>query len=399
MDYCGTIPTYTYTYSGFLNGDNASALSTKPTVSTTATATSNAGTYTITPTGALATNYDIAYVAGTLTIKQRPLKVRANSTSRLYGENNPEFTINFEGFVNNETKAVLDEQPIASTTATLLSNAGSYDIRVSGGRSINYLLTYQSGQLTILPRPLTASVGNYERPYGQENPQFIINYEGFVGNDFESSLTTAPVTRTSATKTSNVGTYTIEVTGGYSPNYTLSYCPGTLTIVKAEQDIEWDQDLNDLKVGSQVELLAKASSGLPITYTIDDNAKVEIYNAGSRTFMECKVAGTFTIKAVQEGNDNYYSTQRITKRVTIIDDPSLGINDSDNMKENRIRILATSYGIRVSDADYGDYIHIYNANGILLKSTQITESQMDIKLNKNQVYIVRAGNKTVKISL
>lgn len=334
MDYCGTIPTYSFTYSGFVNNDTEDALSTKPSIATEATATSNAGTYTITPEGAQANNYDFSYTAGALTVKKRPLTVKANSVNRLYGENNPDFTVEYEGFVNDETKAVLEVEPTVSTTATIQSNAGSYDIRVSGGQAQNYSLSYQNGQLSITPRPLKAFVDNYERAYGENNPTFEILYEGLAGNDTGYSLYTQPIARCSATRTSNVGTYTIEVTGGYSPNYTLTYGSGQLTIVKAEQTFTWNQDLTNLKVGDQVELLANASSNLPISFTMDSNDYAEIYKAGSRTYMECKKAGSFHIKAVQDGNDNYYSTARINKDVTIVGEeeynPTLFIKQSDN---------------------------------------------------------------------
>lgn len=334
MDYCGTMPSYSFTYSGFVNDDTEDALTTKPSIATEATATSNAGTYTITPEGAQANNYDFTYTAGTLTIKQRPLTVKANSASRLYGEENPTFTVEYSGFVNNETKAVLDVEPTVSTTATIQSKAGTYDIRVSGGRTVNYALTYQNGLLTITPRPLKAYVGDYERAYGENNPTFEILYEGLAGNDTGYSLSTQPMARTSATRTSNVGTYDIKVTGGYSPNYTLSYGSGQLTIVKAEQTFTWNQDLTNLKVGDQVELQAYASSNLPITFTMDSNDFAEIYKAGSKTYMECKAPGSFHIKAVQNGNDNYYSTARINKDVTIVgedeNNPTLFIKQSDN---------------------------------------------------------------------
>ena len=45
MTYGGTMPTLTASYSGFVNGDSSSSLSTAPTVSSATTATANAGTY------------------------------------------------------------------------------------------------------------------------------------------------------------------------------------------------------------------------------------------------------------------------------------------------------------------------------------------------------------------
>ena len=472
MDYGGPMPTYSYTYSGFMNGDDERAIATKPSIATEATVKSDAGTYTITPEGAQAKNYDFSYTAGTLTINKRILNVKANSASRMYGEENPTFTIEYDGFVNNETKDVLEVEPIASTTATVQSKTGTYDIVVSGGRSANYAMTYQNGQLTITPRPLKAFVGNYERPYGEDNPRFELQYDGFAGNDTESSFTNLPIARTSATRTSNVGTYEIQVTGGYSPNYTLSYGKGTLTITKAEQNFTWEQDLTSLKVGDQVELQAYTSSKLPISFTTDADDYAEIYKAGTKTYMECKKAGSFHIKAVQEGNDNYYPTQRINKNVTIIDDednkPTLNIKQAENgmistkgsqggtytftilaesgwkihsvtfnetdvtgdlnsdntyttpkitenstltiiyeqdgstvdaVKSSKVNIHATNRGICVNGVEVDDTIQVFTLDGMLQQSVRATESQVEIPLQKDQVYVVKAGGKTVKLRL
>lgn len=472
MDYGGPMPTYSYTYSGFVNGDDESAIATKPSIATEATVKSDAGTYAINPEGAQAKNYDFSYTAGTLTINKRILNVKANSASRMYGEENPTFTIEYDGFVNNETKDVLEVEPIVSTTATVQSKTGTYDIVVSGGRSANYAMTYQNGQLTITPRPLKAFVGNYERPYGEDNPKFELQYEGLAGNDTESSLASLPIARTSATRTSNVGTYEIQVTGGYSPNYTLSYGKGTLTITKAEQNFTWDQDLTSLKVGDQVELQAYTSSKLPISFTTDADDYAEIYKAGTKTYMECKKAGSFHIKAVQEGNDNYYPTQRINKNVTIIDDednkPTLNIKQAENgmistkvskggtytftilaesgwkihsvtfnetdvtgdlnsdntyttpkitenstlmiiyeqdgstvdaVKSSKVNIHATNRGICVNGVEVDDTIQVFTLDGMLQQSVRATESQVEIPLQKDQVYVVKAGGKTVKLRL
>ena len=60
------IPTLTASYSGFVNGDDASSLTTAPTLSTTADATRHvAGSpYVITASGAVDPDYTISYVNG-----------------------------------------------------------------------------------------------------------------------------------------------------------------------------------------------------------------------------------------------------------------------------------------------------------------------------------------------
>jgi gliding motility-associated-like protein len=61
-------PAFTVTYSGFSTGDDATSISTAPSVTTTATASSAAGTYPITPSGGTSTNYTFTYTSGTLTV-------------------------------------------------------------------------------------------------------------------------------------------------------------------------------------------------------------------------------------------------------------------------------------------------------------------------------------------
>ena len=65
-------PTLTATYVGFVNGENTNALTTPPTLSTTAIDSSPAGTYSITASDAVATNYTISYTDGTLTVAEVP---------------------------------------------------------------------------------------------------------------------------------------------------------------------------------------------------------------------------------------------------------------------------------------------------------------------------------------
>ena len=63
-DLRGTVPTITPSYSGFVNGDNASSLSSQPTCSTTATASLPVGNYASSCSGAADSNYTITYVSG-----------------------------------------------------------------------------------------------------------------------------------------------------------------------------------------------------------------------------------------------------------------------------------------------------------------------------------------------
>ncbi|MEP0369274.1 MAG: LamG-like jellyroll fold domain-containing protein [Cyclobacteriaceae bacterium] len=66
--YGESIPTLTLQYAGLVNGDSETSLITVPAISTTATASSDAGVYPITVSGGSADNYTFNYVGAELTI-------------------------------------------------------------------------------------------------------------------------------------------------------------------------------------------------------------------------------------------------------------------------------------------------------------------------------------------
>ena len=160
-------PTLTLSYSGFANGEDEAVLTSLPTLSCEATPQSPAGSYDITVSGGEGSNYTLEYTPGTLIVEKAPLTVTADDQTRSYGEENPTLTFTYSGFVNGEDESVLTMQPSASCEATSTSQAGRYDIIVSGGEDENYRFVYVKGALTV-----TASSGELtftaigEKTYG-----------------------------------------------------------------------------------------------------------------------------------------------------------------------------------------------------------------------------------------
>ncbi|MCB0494672.1 MAG: hypothetical protein KDC79_00925, partial [Cyclobacteriaceae bacterium] len=91
-------PVFTVAYAGFVNGETASVLTTAPTASSTAVATTPVGTVPITASGGVDENYSFTYVPGTLTISKAVLTVTAEDKARIYGDANPAFTVAYAGF-------------------------------------------------------------------------------------------------------------------------------------------------------------------------------------------------------------------------------------------------------------------------------------------------------------
>jgi MBG domain (YGX type) len=77
------LPVFTASYAGFVNGDTSASLTKPPTLSTTASVGSPAGTYPITASGASSPNYTISYLAGTLTVALPPATVESVSIQKI----------------------------------------------------------------------------------------------------------------------------------------------------------------------------------------------------------------------------------------------------------------------------------------------------------------------------
>jgi filamentous hemagglutinin family protein len=225
--YGASNPAFTANYDGLVNGDTSSVVS-GLVLGSSATASTDVGTYAITASGASAANYTISYVDGSLTINPASLVISANNASRTYGTANPAFTASYDGLVNGDTASVVSGLVLASS-ATASSGVGTYTITASGASAANYSISYVDGSLTINPASLVISANNASRTYGAANPVFTASYQGLVNGD-TASVVSGLVLGSSATASTGVGTYAITASGALAANYSISYATGTLTI-------------------------------------------------------------------------------------------------------------------------------------------------------------------------
>ncbi|MBB1499083.1 MBG domain-containing protein [Paracoccus sp. MC1862] len=211
----------------------------------------NAGTYVIGAAGSVTSpggvTYSIVSSDARLTIRRAALTVTARDQTKLYGRelrfSNDDVTP--RGLRYADT---LSSVRLASDGAPARARvAGSpYDITASdaviagqgGDVTTNYNITYETGALTITPRPITLlgiAVGarDSESVYG-ETPVLdwrLISGTLVQGDEITSVRLTSPGT---AFK-SRVGTYRIDasdarMSDGAETNYRITYTPGALTI-------------------------------------------------------------------------------------------------------------------------------------------------------------------------
>ena len=220
---------------GFKGSDTlASATGGTLTWGTAANTTSNVGNYAVNGSGLTATNYDFVQNtsnATALTVNKATLTVVANAVSKSYGTDDPTLTYGVSGLVNGDlTGGVLSGN--LSRVAGETVAGGPYAINQGTlSANANYMIDYTGANLTILPRALTVIANGATKRVGMDNPAFSATYSGLAAGDTSTALTGALNYNTAATKSSSAGTYAITLTGTLtSPNYTVNYVDGVLTI-------------------------------------------------------------------------------------------------------------------------------------------------------------------------
>ena len=146
-----SLPTFSFNYMGFVNGEDESVLDAEPSsATTTATVDSDAGSYTIQVSqDGMDDNYDFTYVDGELIINKATLTATADDKVISEDEPLPVLTFTYAGFVNNEDASVIDTEPTTSITISDSSTPGLYEITITGGDDNNYTFNLVNGQLTI----------------------------------------------------------------------------------------------------------------------------------------------------------------------------------------------------------------------------------------------------------
>ena len=266
------------------------------------------GTYTIEVKQGSVKNYNVHFENGTLTVTKVPLTIFAGNYTKKQGDAMPVFKASYVGFKNGEDESVLRKQPAFSCEANETSAPADYAVTVSDAEAENYDISYEQGRLTVTDADaVVVRAKSYSRVYGDANPVFEFETEGTV-------LDGTPEIICSADKSSQVGSYTIEVRQGSIKNYNVHFENGSLAINKASLTIsagnytkkqgdampEFKANYTGFKNGEDESVLTKrptfettatvesAPGEYPITVSgvEADNYEVKSYIAGTLTVLK-----------------------------------------------------------------------------------------------------------------
>jgi hypothetical protein len=184
ITYGAVAPTSTsFSYSGFVNGEDSSVIDTLATLSPGAqSGVVNAGTYAnnYNLSGALDNNYSFVYANGSLLVNKKALTATAANQTMNYGDAIPATSISYSGFYGTDDASSIGTVPSISSTQSGRVRAGSYlgNYVLSGGIATNYSFNYVSGNLLVNAGTVvdtsTVSIPNSVEKVSQ-NPMSIVS--------------------------------------------------------------------------------------------------------------------------------------------------------------------------------------------------------------------------------
>ncbi|MBR0512757.1 MAG: MucBP domain-containing protein, partial [Clostridia bacterium] len=227
-----TVEGNTYTVSGLTTSDPGSVDATTLTneISGTAVVKDKDGNI-------VTSQFTVNTQNGQLTIGKRKVTVTAVSKTKTYGDEDPELTAVVEGAVEIRTRGPVKTETIEYSLARAEGeNVNNYAITVDPGKNLNYDVTVVDGTFIIEKKPITLTIDQKSKVYGDPDPEFTASFgEGDLVGDDKIDYT---LTRTEG---ENAGTYEI-TTDIDNPNYIVKVVPANLSINPKAITITADSD-------------------------------------------------------------------------------------------------------------------------------------------------------------
>ena len=277
------------------------------------------GEYALTPIGAeVQGNYAVEYVGAMLTITRASAIVRPEALEKVYGEVDPELTIEVEGLQNDDEASVVTCEVIRAEG----ENVGTYTITATGeAEQGNYNLTYAPGVFTITRATVTVTPDGIEKTYGSADPTLTASVDGLLNEDDEITYT---VTREEG---ENVGNYVLTATGAAQQgNYQVSFETGEFTIAQR-----------------------------PITVSVIGNSAMSVYDGQPHRISGYELEITDDSETPLMDDKYIYKQEYVTFEGSAITDPLtdvgeeyMGLNEGQfaNTNDNYAVVFAVSDGIQ-----------------------------------------------------
>ena len=280
-------------------------------------------------------------ISKTFEISKASLTITAKNDTITYGDEPPNASVEYSGFVGEEDESVLNGSLAYECKYDRGGAAGKYDITPSGLTAENYDIEFVTGTLTVEPKPISIAWG--------EQTVFVYNgseqiptatAEGLLeGDDCELTVTGAA---------KNAGNYTATVTGLSNPNYKMraSDTKQDFEILKADPTM--------IKAPTAVENLVYNGKAQTLVVAGEAQNGVMVYKLKgadkySKTLPTATKAGDYTVYFMVRGNDNYndLKAQTLTVSIEASSSSSVEIASSSSKEQGDGFAFVAASGLKV----------------------------------------------------
>ena len=240
---------------------------------------------------------------------------------------------------------------------------------------------------TVNKAPLTVTADDLNITFGDLIPEFTYSLSGLVNGDTEQDLN-ATITLNAISEEeglTNAGTYVIQV-GITIPidqpgNYQIQGVNGTLTISKADQQINVEQIADKLVDDPDFDVAATVDSGLPLTYSLSGPATI----MGSTISLDGNV-GTVEVTVAQEGDINRNpASETISFEVVVPTSAGNLITDDELI----IYPNPSADHIFIKLEKQIESVKIISLDGQIIRLFQYSKTGIDISDLSNGIYVIQ----------
>ena len=249
------------------------------------------------------------------TAQKADLRVVADDKSIVYGQQIPQLTLSYAGFVKSDDKTVLTEEPDIFTAADGLSDAGEYPIALSGGEDENYTFLLKNGTLEIKKAPQQISV----EPISDKSitdPPFTINASVSSGLELFYELLSGPATikgnQVTLNGTQGIVQIRISQAGNINFQPVVKDVSFQVTESRLSQSISFSAIASQIYGNPDFKLEATSSADLPVIFQVI-SGPAEL----NQDIISITGAGEVIVEASQPGNDEYLPAEPVQKSFSV----------------------------------------------------------------------------------
>ncbi|WP_295682299.1 MBG domain-containing protein [uncultured Fibrobacter sp.] len=312
-----------------------------------------------------------------------------------FASSNEAYTLDFVNFTGDSVATGKDAKQFTMELAD--TNFKNVSVNYS-----NVEFNVKNGNLVILPKPVTLTVANVSKTYGDKDPELTYTVEGLVKIDtVQDELKDVTLKRKSG---EDVGEYSItaSVKGKSNPNYIVSTTKGVFKInpdttkivvtIKGHVDtVEYD--------GKKHTVHGFDFSSDCSSYSIDlvsfggdsvvSGTKVKTYSMGltSDQFKNSSANYSNVVFKVKDGN---LVIVKPKEQDGLIASPS---------RATLLRLTTMDRRIQVNSTMMGKPYAVFDMQGVVVQSGRVDAASFEIPVSKSGVYMVRVGSLAQRVNV